>query len=92
MSLNSLGAGIVGLLLLVPATGCGSLRRSADSPVDAGLNTNNLDEPIAQQEADVLVNPRHLSEAAEKLKRVPTPEQVARRRAVLPAVPAERDE
>ena len=70
--------------VLMPALpGCGALRRSPDSPVDAGMNTNNIVDPVAQADQEQLANTRDLFAIAERLKRVPTPEQLARRRSVL---------
>src|SRR5262245_45290648 len=69
--------------MLLLATGCKALRRGDNTPVKAGLNTNNLVDPVAQQEGDELADTGRPVALAERLKKVPTPEQVARRRSVL---------
>src|SRR5436190_4083740 len=74
---------LCGLALLMLATGCNHKRNTLNTPVRAGLNTNNLIDPVAQAEADQLGDAPRLMEIANKFKRVPTPEQVARRRSVL---------
>lgn len=57
--------------------------RGPQSPVRAGLNTNNLLDVAGQAEADALGSGSASFEAAERLKRKPTAEQVARRRSIL---------
>jgi predicted patatin/cPLA2 family phospholipase len=57
--------------------------RQPGSPVAAGLHTNNLLDIPAQAEADQLTDAKQLFELAEKMKKQPTPEQIARRRSVL---------
>lgn len=76
---------LVGLVLLFVTTGCkiGSVGRRAESPVKAGLATNDLIDPPAQAEVDELGNARHLFAAAEQCKKHPTAEQLARRRSIL---------
>ena len=73
------------VVFLILATGCQSIRkhREAGSPVDAGINTNNIIDPIAQRDADELGDAKQLFSLAEKNRRVPTQEQLARRRSVL---------
>lgn len=75
---------LFGLLLLI--VGCQSergLRHAPISPVKAGLNTNNLIDVVAQSDADTLGDSKQLFAYAERLKKIPTPEQIARRRSVL---------
>lgn len=71
---------VLGLVLLA---GCAGHKRGPGSPAEAGINTNNIIDPIAQHEADELGEMRGLVAAAERVKRRPTPEQLARRRSVL---------
>jgi predicted acylesterase/phospholipase RssA len=82
---RALGAVVCCVGLLTPASGCRLAHKSRGpgSPVDAGINTNNIVDPAAQQEADQLGGVDHLYAVAEKFRKVPTPEQVARRRSVL---------
>src|SRR5215203_5139743 len=73
-------------LMLTLAAGCQAarkLRGGPGSPAAAGLNTNNLIDPVAQAEANALADAPHIFALAEKHKKAPTPEQVARRRSVL---------
>jgi predicted patatin/cPLA2 family phospholipase len=53
------------------------------SPVDAGYHTNNLLDLPSQADADALGNLNDLSRAAERIRRKPTLEQLARRQSVL---------
>jgi hypothetical protein len=69
--------------LLVSGPGCKHARNAPTTPVRAGLNTNNLVDPVAQYEADELTDVKGLFVAAERVRRKPTPEQLARRRSVL---------
>jgi len=80
-----LGSTLCGFLILALAVGCQSSghRRGPGTPAKAGLNTNNLVDPAAQAEADDLGDVKHMVILAEKHKKIPTPEQVARRRSVL---------
>lgn len=73
------------LLLLV---GCrvGALRESFRrplSPVDAGYHTNNLLDLHSQADADALGSINDQTRAAERIRRKPTLEQMAKRRSVL---------
>ncbi|HVK17064.1 MAG TPA: patatin-like phospholipase family protein [Fimbriiglobus sp.] len=63
-------AGLFGIAVVMLA-GCGKIRdpyRGTTSPVEAGLNTNDLIDPAAQIEADSLGNVQELYAAAERLK------------------------
>src|SRR4051812_5259507 len=56
---RSLGALACGLLISALATGCQTVRNvrgGPGSPVDAGMNTNNIIDPVAQAEAEGVVN------------------------------------
>ena len=78
--------GAVGLLVVLLAVGCQSTRaarRTPPSPTAVGLPVNDLVDVVAQADADALGDTKTMFETAEKLKRQPTPEQVARRRSVL---------
>ena len=73
------------LLLLV---GCrvGAVRESFRrplSPVDAGYHTNNLLDLHSQADADALGSINDQTRAAERIRRKPTLEQLAKRRSVL---------
>jgi predicted acylesterase/phospholipase RssA len=72
-------------LAVAAVLGCQGVRSrfGPPTPTKAGLNTNDLIDPAAQAESDELANPRDLLAVAERYKRVPTPEQLARRRSVL---------
>ncbi len=74
-------------LALLVLVGCrGGIRdpfRRSNSPIVAGYNTNNLLDPATQAEADALGDGADAYRAAERLKRKPTPEQLARRQSVL---------
>ena len=74
-------------LILLVLVGCrGGLRdpyRRTVSPVDAGYNTNNLLDLVTQADADSLGNVGDVYQAAERLRKKPTPEQLAQRRSVL---------
>ena len=85
MVCRSPGPVLCGLLIAALATGCRAGRQvwEPDTPVRAGLNTNNIVDPVAQAEADELGDPKHFLALAEKQKRKPTPEQLARRRSIL---------
>jgi len=76
------------VLALVVFVGCrgGGFRdplRRVPAPVDAGYHTNNLLDLPTQADADALGNAIDLSRAAERVRRKPTPEQLAQRRSVL---------
>ena len=74
------------MVVAVLAVGCQSgrsARQGPTSPVKAGLHTNDLIDVGAQADADELSDLKHLYAVAEKLKKHPTPEQIARRRSVL---------
>jgi predicted acylesterase/phospholipase RssA len=79
------GTVLCAVLIVSLATGCQAVRkmRGPGSPAEAGLNTNNLVDPVAQHEADKLGDMDHLFALAEKNKKMATPEQLARRRSVL---------
>src|SRR5262245_9706739 len=79
------GQVLCAVLIVSLATGCQALRkmRGPGTPAEAGLNTNNLVDPVAQYEADQLGDVARMFALAEKNKKHPTPEQVARRRSVL---------
>lgn len=87
MPRSPLPARLVALFLLGLACGCHHGRRDPYrglvSPVKAGLNTNDLIDPVAQPDADELNDVRGLFAAAERMKKHPTPEQIARRRSIL---------
>src|SRR5262249_21598199 len=74
-------------LALGVLVGCrGGLRdpfRNSNSPVVAGYHPNNLLDPAMQAEADALGDGADAYRAAERLRRKPTPEQLARRQSVL---------
>lgn len=53
------------------------------SPVDAGYHTNNLLDLPSQADADAIGSLNDLSQAAVRVRRKPTLEQLARRRSVL---------
>ena len=53
------------------------------SPIDCGYHTNNLLDLSTQADADALGAATDLSRAAERVRRKPTPEQLARRQSVL---------
>jgi predicted acylesterase/phospholipase RssA len=78
---------LLALAALVVLAGCrGGLRdpyRRIPSPVGAGYNTNNLLDLHTQSEADALGSLADVHRAAERLKRKPTPDQLARRRSIL---------
>jgi hypothetical protein len=76
---------VCAFLLVTLAAGCGVVRkwREPVSPVKAGLNTNNLVDPVAQPEGDELGDVKQMFAVAEKHKKIPTPEQLARRRSVM---------
>jgi len=79
---------VLPLILLLVLVGCrtGSLRdpyRRFSSPIDAGLHTNNLLDLPTQADADALSSATDLARAAERVRRKPTLEQLARRRSVL---------
>jgi predicted patatin/cPLA2 family phospholipase len=77
---------VVLTVLLAAMIGCAGRRdhhRDINTPVKAGMNTNDLVDLAAQHEADTLGDVRALFAEAEKLKKKPTPEQLARRRSVL---------
>ncbi len=74
---------LLGFGLLLLAAGCFPLKRGPGSPVEAGINTNNIVDPTAQQDADEILNMKYVFTLAEKSKKAPTPEQVARRRSEL---------
>ncbi len=79
-----IGSIVCGFAMLMMATGCKFFGRGGvDSPVDAGINTNNIIDVQAQAEADELQDMAHLYANAEKIKKKATPEQIARRRSVL---------
>jgi predicted patatin/cPLA2 family phospholipase len=74
-------------LLLAALVGCRGggprdpYRRA--SPVDAGYHTNNLLDLPAQAEADALGGLVDPSRAARRVRKIPTADQLARRRSVL---------
>jgi predicted acylesterase/phospholipase RssA len=73
---------------LVLLAGCrgGGLRESfwrPLSPVDAGYHTNNLLDLHSQADADALGSINDQTRAAERIRRKPTLEQLAKRRSVL---------
>ena len=79
-----------GFLVVLLATGCQSIRKhrgEPESPVKAGLNTNNLIDPVAQAEADELGDSKLIYETAQKVaakvRKLAPPEQLARKRSVL---------
>jgi predicted patatin/cPLA2 family phospholipase len=87
-SIRALSAARVAVLatLVAAVIGCAGQRdhhRDTTTAVKAGMNTNDLVDLAAQQEADTLSDVRALFIEAEKLKKKPTPEQLARRRSVL---------
>ena len=74
--------------LLIGLLGCrvGGLRdpyRRVPSPIDCGYHTNNLLDLSTQADADSLGAATDLSRAAERVRRKPTSEQLARRQSVL---------
>ena len=78
--------GLFGVVLAFLALGCQSnrtARHGPTSPVKVGLHTNDLIDPGAQADTDELCDVRQLYVLAEKLKKHPTPEQIARRRSIL---------
>ncbi|HEY1190724.1 MAG TPA: patatin-like phospholipase family protein, partial [Gemmata sp.] len=74
-------AGLVGFFAGC-RTGDGPFRK-AQSPVRAGLGTNDLIDPLGQKDGDELGANATAYAQAEATKRKPTPEQLARRRSVL---------
>lgn len=76
---------LVSAVVLV-STGCRTgrnLNHKSPTPAQSGLNSNNLIDPFAQWDADDLGNPKDWYAAAERLRRRPTPEQIANRKSVL---------
>jgi hypothetical protein len=72
---------VVGLLVVLPF-GCGSASgplRRLQTPAEAGLNTNNLIDPMAQPDADDLGNVDHYFAAAERLRPPPPPPETPRK-------------
>ena len=67
------------------SVGCQAVhhRLAPPTPASEGLNTNNIVDVAAQADADQLGDAAHLVALGEKFKKVPTPEQIARRRSVL---------
>ena len=63
--------------------GPGDPTRNLKTPAQVGLNTNNLIDAPAQKEADDLGDQREGFAIAERIRRKPTPEQLARRKSVL---------
>jgi predicted acylesterase/phospholipase RssA len=74
--------GLCATVLVGCNTGAGAWR-GLKTPVQAGKSTNNLIDPIAQADADDLGNPSEWFATAERLRKQPTPEQLANRKAVL---------
>jgi predicted acylesterase/phospholipase RssA len=71
--------------IAILAPGCQAARErwEPNTPVRAGLNTNNLVDVAAQHEAEELTDVKRLAAAAQRVKKPATPEQLARRRSVL---------
>lgn len=75
-----LGSSFAFLLLL----GCiGDETRRLKTPAHVGMNTNNIIDAVSQKDADDLGDQREGFAIAERIRRKPTAEQLARRKSVL---------
>jgi len=71
MNRAALGAVLLGLIV---TGGCGTLRPQGTSPTAAGLNSNNLIDPVAQAEGDRLGDVGEFHRIAQRFRKMAYPE------------------
>lgn len=71
------------ILLILGCVGPSDSIRLLKTPAQDGMNTNNLFDSIAQKDADDLGDQREGFAIAERIRRKPTPIQLAQRKSVL---------